>query len=50
MKPARIEVPDPIRKEVAVYGKLVLCSLTPISYASTVAPITMAKTAENNPR
>jgi len=50
MKPARIEAPEPIRNEVAVYGKLVLCSLLPISYTSTVAPITMAKTAENNPK
>jgi hypothetical protein len=46
MYPARIEVPEPIRKAVAVYGKLVERLSLPISWESTVAPIMKAKIAE----
>ena len=50
MYPARIEVADPIRYAVAVYGKLVGFLVIPISWASTVAPIIKAKMAEKIPR
>jgi hypothetical protein len=50
MYPAAMDVMDPVRKEKAVYGKLVGALGIDISRRSTVDPRTMAKAQDQTVR